>query len=466
MNAKEFLNNVSKEIRYKPANKYISDELESHIEELKNDNLCKGLSEEQAEETAVEQMGDAKKIGKRLNRIHRPKLDWKILILIMILIVFRVVMSFKSYTDQIEFRKMMGWPDDDVSFLITQIPLIKSLTTGIILGAIVYFFDYRKTKKWANIFYLLGTLVIFFQWFDQFAFDKFINNILGDPHGMAWFVNMRLWNISIPLYIIAFAGYMADYKKEDFWDMVILYTISCLLIYLKSQSITNTVILVVSYLAILAAKMLQNNKNTRKKVIGACGGVLTISILIMVAMTNVWIPYIFYGPETSEDTWNNFAKTQENQEKILENIKWVGEAGEDADPHGGTNFRFIYILGKLGIIPAVLLVGTILLMSIRLIKDSKSINDEYGKYLIIGLSATYILQSIIQVLMNINILPTSDINLPFVSSGKLYFLINSFTFAVILSVYRRKNINFEEPKKSKLDIKIEKIFWEEVNTIE
>ena len=42
MNAKEFLNNVSKEIRYKPANKYISDELESHIEELKNDNLCKG----------------------------------------------------------------------------------------------------------------------------------------------------------------------------------------------------------------------------------------------------------------------------------------------------------------------------------------------------------------------------------------------------------------------------------------
>ena len=86
LNAKEFLNNVIKEIRYKPANKYISDELESHIEELKNDNLCKGLSEEQAEETAVEQMGDAKKIGKRLNKIHRPKLDWITLILTIVLI--------------------------------------------------------------------------------------------------------------------------------------------------------------------------------------------------------------------------------------------------------------------------------------------------------------------------------------------------------------------------------------------
>ena len=81
MKAKEFLNNVCEEIKYKPANRLIFEEIEAHIEELKNDNLCKGLSEEQAEETAVEQMGDAKKIGKRLNRIHRPKLDWITLIL-------------------------------------------------------------------------------------------------------------------------------------------------------------------------------------------------------------------------------------------------------------------------------------------------------------------------------------------------------------------------------------------------
>lgn len=447
LNIKEFLDTVCNEIKYKPANKPIAEELEGHINDIKDEYLCKGCTEEDAEEAAVEIMGNPKQIGKRLNKIHRPKLDWKILVLIFILIAFRVVMSLKSYTDQIEFRKLMGWPSDDVSFLITQFPLIKSLITGLILGTIVYFFDYRKTKKWANTFFLIATGVILFQWLDQFALDRLMQIILDDPSGFYWFVNMRLWNISIPLYIIAFAGYMADYKKEDFWDMVILYTISCLLIYIKSESITNTVILVMSYLAILAAKMLQNNKNTRKKVIGICGGVLTISIIIMVAMINVSIPYIFCGRGISEDTWNNFAKTQENQEKILENIKWIGEAGEDADPHGGTNFRFIYILGKLGIIPAVLLVGTILLMSIRLIRDSKNIKDEYGKYLIIGLSATYILQSIIQVLMNINILPTSDINLPFVSEGNLYFLINSFTFAVILSVYRRKNINFEQEKK-------------------
>lgn len=61
LNTKEFLDNVCKEIKYKPANKTISDELESHIEEIKEENICKGMSVEEAEKSAVKQMGDAKK---------------------------------------------------------------------------------------------------------------------------------------------------------------------------------------------------------------------------------------------------------------------------------------------------------------------------------------------------------------------------------------------------------------------
>ena len=443
LNIKEFLDTVCNEIKYKPASQPISEELEGHINDIKDEYLCKGSTEKDAEKLAVEIMGNPKQIGKRLNKIYRPKLDWIILVLVVILIGFRVVINLRSYIEQIEFCKLNGWPYD-TNFLITQYPLIKLLITALILGIIIYFFDYRKTKKWANAFYIIATGVIFFQWIDQFALDRAMRIILDDSSGFYWFVNMRLWNISIPLYIIAFAGYMADYKKEDFWDMVILYTISCLLIYLKSESIANTVILVISYLSILAVRMLQNNKNTRTKVICICGGVLTISILIMVGMINIRIPYIFDGRNISEETWNNFAKTQERQMEILKNAKWIGEASGDVDAYGGTNFQFINMLKEFGIIPAILLVGIIILMSIRLIRDSKSISDEYGKYLIIGLSATYILQSVIQVLMNINILPTSDVNLPFVSSGNLYFLINTFTFSVILSVYRRKNIYLKQ----------------------
>ena len=101
MKANEFLNNVCKEIKYKPAREQISEELEEHIEELKNENLCKGYLEENAEENAVEQMGDAKQIGKRLNKIHRPKLDWVLIGLIIILFSFRVILELRSYMEYI-----------------------------------------------------------------------------------------------------------------------------------------------------------------------------------------------------------------------------------------------------------------------------------------------------------------------------------------------------------------------------
>ena len=422
MNTKEFLNKVSKEIKYKPANKPITEELESHIEEAKKDYLCKGYSENEAEEMAVEQMGNAKKIGKELNKIHRPKLDLMLIGLIIILFSFRIILSVNSTTNYINE---------------------KYLIVGLLCGTIIYFFDYRKTKSCANLIYFTASMILIFQWLNwYFEFD------MDKIH----FINMRLWNVCIPLYIISFAGYMADYKKEDFWNMIILYTISCVLIYMQSNSITNTLILVFSYLTIIALKMLQDNKKNLKKVIVIYGGTLITSLIVMLLMTNIHIAYIFNGDTTEENYAPNgywYKNTQEHENKILSSLKWFGttDEQEELNETDSSHFRFLYILGKFGIIPATILAVVIIFMCLRIVKNSKKIKDSYGKYLIIGLGTTYIMQSSIHIFMNLKLWIRSDVNLPFVAEGSLYFLINCFTFAVILSVYRRKNINFEEPRK-------------------
>jgi len=91
LNAKEFLNTVCKEIKYEPANKAIAEELKGHIEDIKSEYLCKGVTEKEAEEVAVKQMGDAKQIGKKLNKMYGPKLDWILLILICMVMLFSVL---------------------------------------------------------------------------------------------------------------------------------------------------------------------------------------------------------------------------------------------------------------------------------------------------------------------------------------------------------------------------------------
>ena len=94
MQIKDFLNSVCEQIRYKPIRESISEELKNHIEEIKENYMQEGLQEELAEGEAIKQMGDSVEIGKKLNKIHRPKLDWKLVLIIGVLICFGFLIAW------------------------------------------------------------------------------------------------------------------------------------------------------------------------------------------------------------------------------------------------------------------------------------------------------------------------------------------------------------------------------------
>ena len=58
----------------------------------------------------------------------------------------------------------------------------------------------------------------------------------------------------------------------------------------------------------------------------------------------------------------------------------------------------------------------------------------------------FILQSIFNILMNLNLWIESGFNLPFVSYGIGNLIMNLISLSIILSVYRRKDINLYEDK--------------------
>ena len=73
------------------------------------------------------------------------------------------------------------------------------------------------------------------------------------------------------------------------------------------------------------------------------------------------------------------------QKDIMESAKLIGEAEVDwgnnlniDDIFEDSSHTFIYLLGKVGIIPATLLVLAIILTSIKLIINAKNIKEQYG----------------------------------------------------------------------------------------
>ena len=453
MDIKNFLDKVCGEIKYRPVRKGICEELKSHIQEIKEEYTNKGIPENEAEEKAVFQMGVPEEIGRKLNKIHKPKLDWKLLLLMVILMGFGV------------FVAILKQPIMNENYIGSTIIY---MTIGVILSIGIYFFDYKLLKKYSTVIYIIASILMILPMI-QFGFI---------PRGV---YNIQLFEITIspstialPLYLISFIGFIFNYNKTNNFKMtilnkeieinkdmvkIIICSVASLMLMEYISSITNAIILGIIYLIISTAKIIQNKKNRIKNLIILY--VIPVFMGLLLILMLVKSPYRFeriissFNPEVDPESSGYVGMLQK---EILENAKIIGEA--DTMPISNSqsiinvesNYTFIYLLGKTGILVAGLLVCTIILASVKLIINAKNIKEQYGKFLIIGLSSLYILQSFATILMNVNMGVQTNVNLPFVTYGGIYFIVSILSMAIIFSVYRRKDI-YQYEIENKIKVK-------------
>ena len=67
-----WVNAVCQEVRFRPDRRSIEAELRTHYEDHVKDLLRLGRSRELAEERALAAMGDAREVGRALDRVHKP----------------------------------------------------------------------------------------------------------------------------------------------------------------------------------------------------------------------------------------------------------------------------------------------------------------------------------------------------------------------------------------------------------
>ena len=110
----------------------------------------------------------------------------------------------------------------------------------------------------------------------------------------------------------------------------------------------------------------------------------------------------------------------------------------------GTNFAFISILAHYGWIPSLAMLIAMLAFCMRLMTNAVKIKEMSGKLLVVGISSLFIWQSVFNLLMNFNWGIKSNVNMPFISYGNVDLMINMIGLALVLAVYRRKDIEIKE----------------------
>ena len=193
MQIKEYLNKICEQIKYKPVREEISKEIEDHINDIKEDLIKDGANETTAEIKAINQMGNAEEIGRKLNKIHKPKLDWKLLIITFVLICFGFVVSFIKTTSDIAETNNLNFMTRFILFTLF----------GIVLGIGVYFSNYKKVQKYSYLLFIISSSIIIY----AILFGFLVNGIPYIRIGTRFFSASV---IAIPLYIISFAGFLME----------------------------------------------------------------------------------------------------------------------------------------------------------------------------------------------------------------------------------------------------------------
>lgn len=434
MQTKEFLSKVCEQIKYKPIRSEISEELENHIQELKESYIQEGIQEYEAEEKAITQMGQAEEIGKRLNKIHKPKMNLQLLMLTLILLGFGFLLTHIDNED--------AWKSNLIYISISIIPFL-----------LIYFFDYKKLQKHSYLIYCIATIVLLGP------------IIAGDT---TWSTRSVTRIIAMPLYIISFVGFIENISKKGEIKIeyiktyninikiviAVLSVISLIIMLQYSRSLMW--LLLLTYYTIVTSKVIQTkNKGYIKKLLKITG----ISIIIA---TVVWTVNFFnhYDEAMYEITTrlNNISGVGFEsilQKDVTRSAKLIGKA-DNLDiktvllynAEKGI-FTLMAILINYGWIISILMITMVLSFSIKLIRDVTKIKDMYGKLLIIGIASSFIFRSIVCIIINLNAgLLSINSGIPFISYGKVNLLIDILSLAVIFSVYRRKNITLNLSKES------------------
>ena len=445
MQIKDFLDKVCNEIKYEPIRKEIGQELENHIEEAKEEFMKKGESEEMAIDKAIQEMGDAQDLGKQLNKIHKPKLDYKLLILLVILLCFTfLVACIKTSTHLFSIG--------ETPFFVKTIIF---LIIGFVLGTVIYFMDYTKIAKYSNYIYVLASVLVIY----AVSFSNYQVN--GIPHiNIGNIFTISVNTVSMPLFLIAFIGFMQDFGKHKLeisiasiktisidknLIKIIILSVFSLMLLMTIPSMTSAFVLGISYFIIANIYIAKKSKNKvlnmlKLWIVPCVFGIIVITICILEPYRLDRIMLSFYPElDPAGGGWTGI-----NKEIIINSANLFGEADDMSNAielfDEGTSEAFISILAHCGWVVASLLVITIILISVKLIINSIKVKDSYGKMLIIGISCLFILQSVFNVLMNLNLWIEASFELPFVSYGGTGLIINMMCLALVLSVYRRKDI--------------------------
>lgn len=406
----KYLESVCLKIKSKRAHSQIKEELYAHIEEKKKDYIKCGDSEKIAEEKSLRDMGSSDILGEELNKVHKEKFNYRILITVAFLIITGIITMYSLRGNAYNY---LG----NEYFFINK--MIIYTTLGIVAFLLISFFDYRKIKNKSVHLYILSIALFMV----LLLFNRPINDIKGWISIGPVTVNIR--DFAVNIFLISLVGIFKDIKWDTKKGMVyglILSLIPLGFLMILKYSLGATIVYTVTLIFLLYIST-KNRKLTF--------GLMFIFIIALV---------LIYNQNNYDNYLHNIIK------ELLESSVFIGQGtGIDLNviPNNISDFIIASLIYSFGWSFGVLVLCLVLFLIIYMFKVSGKICDIYGKRLIIVISSIFACQYVLGFLYNFGILNFYSVSIPFISYGGSNIIISFLGIGIIMNIYKGKSLRGE-----------------------
>lgn len=248
--------------------------------------------------------------------------------------------------------------------------------------------------------------------------------------------------LAVFAYIITFISLLnrLDIKRLKTINILVSFAVvSLILLYLSNDIILFTSTFII-YVVLLSIKLfsLHTKKYNRIAV-----GIIGVTLICFTLTLTVAQPHLLDRMMTS-DTEVAFMQERLNNSNFIGKANIVPNELTQYYYMNFSNYSFIYLIEQYGKLFGIFIITIFALLSISIIVSCKNINDEFGKFLIIGIGCFIFIQMLVSIFTLLGIINIEMINIPFITHNDASIILYMIAISLIISIYGRKNLCSKE----------------------
>lgn len=421
---REYAHTVCSQIRWKKAHDAVSEEIRNHLMDQRDAYMQEGAKEEEATDRAIAEMGDPVGVGARLDRIHRPRPQWGMLLLTLVLVLLGIYLQMVVQDDIVNRYRIPPGTWYQIRFVLA----------GAAVLLIAYFSDFTLIGKYPKLTYcsLLAAFAVAFP-------------VSPQVQGTAYYASF------CPLlFPVAFSGMVYAMRGKGYPGIAACVAACFFPAFLAMQvpTLDGMLLIMAGGAVILGIAIAQNWFISKRRQSFMLAYIPFLGALALLAFGYLRTPYAqmrieaFLHPER-DPNGGGYAATV--IQSLLENAKWLGggtlpqrfaESARFPLPAIHTDFLLTYIIFKMGWLAFGLIVALLLLFIIWSFKQCLKQKSMLGQLVSVSVLLTFTFQTIHYTVYNLGFVLMGPLSLPLLSFGGVALAVNLGLIGLMLSVFR------------------------------